>query len=400
MLLTMQEKNRVEVIQAVMDGRIEVEEAGRGLNRSVRQVFRMMKRLREKGLEGLVHGNKGKKSPRKIKKAIRRKIVELARGKFSDINDTHLSEILLREEKIRVSRPTLRRLLREAGIAAKRKRRHPKYRSRRERKEAFGMMLQIDGSPHDWLGGRGPRLTLIGAKDDATSFVWARFEEAETTWGYMDLMKDVCSSQGLPLSLYSDRHTIFHSPKEATIVEQINNIRPLTQFGRAMDELGITIIKAWSAPAKGRIENQWKTFQDRLVVELRLAGAKTREEANRVLEGFLKDYNRRFCVVARKQAAVFRSSPSPSPLDRILCLKETRTVAKDHTISFEGLVLQIPPSRQFHSIARQKVQVLQLKDGSIEIAYKQQMVARFRPEAIQRLVEKNNDEKSQLKKAA
>lgn len=400
MLLTMREKNRIEVVQAVMDGRLKVEEGGRVLKRSVRQVFRMLKNLREKGLEGLRHGNLGKKSPRKIKQSIRKKIVDLARGKFSNINDTHLSEILLREEKIRVSRPSLRRILRAAGVPAKLKRRNLKHRSRRERKEAFGMMLQIDGSPHDWLEGRGPRLTLIGAKDDATSFVWAHFEDAETTWGYMDLMKDVFISKGLPLSLYSDRHTIFHSPKEPTIVEQINNIRPLTQFGRAMEEMGITIIKAWSAPAKGRIENQWKTFQDRLVVELRLAGVKTKEEANRILEWFLKDYNRRFCVTARKQEPVFREPPSPSRMDRILCLKEIRTVAKDHTISFEGLVLQIPPSKKFHSIARQKVRILQLKDGSVEIVYKQQTVARFSPEAVRRLVEKNNNENNQLKKAA
>lgn len=400
MLLTMREKNKIEVIQAVMDGRFKVEEGGRVLNRSVRQIFRMLKSLREKGLEGLRHGNLGKKSLRKIKQVIRKRIVDLARGKFSNINDTHLSEILLREEKIRVSRPTLRRILRAAGVPSKLKRRNPKHRSRRERKEAFGMMLQIDGSPHDWLEGRGPRLTLIGAKDDTTSFVWAHFEEAETTWGYMDLMKNVFTSKGLPFSLYSDRHTIFHSPKEPTIVEQINNIRPLTQFGRAMEEMGITIIKAWSAPAKGRIENQWKTFQDRLVVELRLAGAKTKEEANRVLEWFLKDYNQHFCVAARKQEPVFRESPSPSQMDRILCLKETRTVAKDHTISFEGLVLQIPPSKKFHSIARQKVRVLQLKDGSVEIVYKQQVVARFSPEAVRRLVEKNNNKNNQLKKAA
>ncbi len=262
------------------------------------------------------------------------------------------------------------------------------------------MMLQIDGSPHDWLEGRGPRLTLIGAKDDATGFIWARFEPAETTWGYMELMKEIFFSKGLPLSLYSDRHTIFHSPKEPTIVEQINNIRPLTQFGRAMKELGITLIKAWSAPAKGRIENQWKTFQDRLVVELRLAGVRTAEEANRLLEWFLKEYNQRFCVAPRNQEPVFRASPTPARLERILCLKETRVVAKDHTISFEGLVLQIPPSGKFHSIARQKVQVLQLKDGSVEIHYQKQTVARFRPEAVKRLVETLKEEKCQLKKAA
>jgi transposase len=401
MLLTMKDSNKIEAIQAVMDGKILVDEAGRVLNRSVRQIYRMLRRLREEGLQGMIHKNRGKVSSRKIKKKIRQKIVAWAQGKYKDINDTHLVEILEREEKIRMARPTLRNILREAGIPAKLKRRSPKHRSRRERKEAFGMMLQIDGSPHDWLEERGPRLTLIGAKDDATGFVWARFEDAETTWGYMELMREIFLSKGLPLSLYSDRHTIFHSSKEPTIVDQINNIRPLTQFGRAMEELGITIIKAWSAPAKGRIENQWKTFQDRLVVELRLAGVKTKEEANQFLKKFLEDYNRRFTVVPKNQESVFRQTPPVSKLDRILCLKEKRTVAKDHTISFEGLVLQIPPSKKYyHSISRQKVWVLQLKDGSVEIIYKQQTVARFSPEAIKRLVDKIKNDKSELKKAA
>ena len=402
MPLTMREKKTIGVIEAVMDERIEVNDAGRVLNRSVRQIYRMLRKLREQGLEGLRHGNRGRRSPHKTEKAIRKRIVAFAKGRLADINDTHLMEILLREEKIRIGRETLRALLRKEGIAPKLKRRSPKHRSRRERKEAFGMMLQIDGSPHDWLEGRGggPRLTLIGAKDDATSHVWARFEEAETTWGYLDLMREIVEERGLPLSLYSDRHVIFHSPKEPTIVEQIKSIRPLTQFGKAMDELGITLIKAWSAPAKGRIENQWKTFQDRLVVELRLKKVKTREAANAFLREFLKDYNRRFTVPPRKSEPVFREAPSSSRLDRILCLKETRTVNKDHTISFEGLVLQILPGRKYWSIARQKVKVLQLRDGSIEIAHKGQTVTRFSPEAVTRLVEKTQEDRSHLKKAA
>ena len=400
MEITMRDEQRIEVIQRVSDGRIDKYQAGEVLHRSVRQVNRLLRRLREMGIKGLIHGNRGRVSPRKIKEAVRKRIVALARGRFRDINDTHLKEILLREEKIKLGRETLRSLLREEKIEPKLKRRSAKHRSRRERKESFGMMLQIDGSPHDWLEGRGPWLTLIGAKDDATSFVWAHFEEAETTWGYMHLMNDVFTSQGLPLSLYSDRHMIFHSPKEPTVVEQLKNIRPLTQFGRAMEAVGITLIKAWSAPAKGRIENQWKTFQDRLVVELRLAGVKTREEANRVLEWFLKDYNRRFTVTPRKRESVFRQAPTQTCLNRILCLKEIRTVNKDHTVSFEGLVLQIPPSKKIRSIARQNVEVLQLRDGSVEIVYKQIVVAKFSPEAIARLMQKNNYEKSQLKKAA
>ena len=185
-------------------------------------------------------------------------------------------------------------MLRKVGIPPKRKRRRVKYRKRRERKDAFGMMLQIDASPHDWLEGRGPWLTLVGAVDDATGYGWSRFVTAETTWAYLNLMREVISSHGLPLSLYSDRHSIFHPLREPTIIEQLKNIQPLTQFGRAMNELGITITKAWSPQAKGRIERFFGFLQDRLVVELRLAGAKSMEEANQVLDAFLPEYNRQF----------------------------------------------------------------------------------------------------------
>lgn len=400
MLLTMKDKQRIEAIQAVMDERIKVKEAGRVLRRSERQIYRMLWRLRKEGLKGLIHKNRGRESPRKIRKRVRNKILTLVRGKYRDINDTHLKEILLREEEIQIGRETLRSLLRGAGSAPKLKRRRPQYRGRRERKETFGMMLQIDASPHDWLEGRGEWLTLVGAKDDATGYVWARFEEAETTWAYFHLMEEIFSSDGLPLSLYSDRHTIFFSPREPTIVEQLKNTGPLTQFGRAMEKLGITLIPAYSPQAKGRIENQWRTFQDRLVVEMRLAGVKTKDEANQVLGRILKDYNCRFTVPPRQKDPVFRKSPHLLKLNRILCLKETRTVAKDHTVSFEGLILQIPPSKKFRSIALRKVEVLQLKDGSIEIVYKQKTVARFGPEAVTRLVTQHKIGKSQLKTAA
>lgn len=400
MLLTMQEQQRIEVMEAVMDGRMTVEDAGRVLERSVRQIYRLVGRLRARGLAGLVHGNKGRRSPRRIGEAIRHRIVALVRGRLADINDTHLAEVLWREEQIQVSRQAVRKILRAAAIPAKLRRRRSKHRSRRERKAAFGMMLQIDASPHDWLEGRGPSLTLIGAKDDATGHVWARFAAAETTWGYLELLREIVLERGLPLSLYSDRHLIFHSPKTPTVVEQLHQIRPLTQFGRAMEELGITLIKAWSAPAKGRIENQWKTFQDRLVVELRLKGVTTRAAAHAMLRTFLQDYNRRFTVRPRHQDPVFRPSPPAPILDRCLCLKEIRTVAKDHTVSFEGVVWQIPPGKKYWSIARQPVQVLQLRDGSVEIVYQQQTVARFRPAAVTRLVAAFNEEKCALKKAA
>ncbi|MCJ7593707.1 MAG: ISNCY family transposase [Desulfobacterales bacterium] len=386
MLLRMKEVNRLRVIQGYMDGKIGIEEAARILKCTARSVYRMVAKVREKGPEGVLHGNRDRASPRRVPESVRKKLVEWAQGKYRDINDTHLCEILSKTEGITMGRETLRSILRKGGIPSKRKVKRRRYRSRRERKEAFGMMLQVDASPHDWLEGRGPWLTLVGGKDDATGFVWAHFEEAETTWGYLDLMQEVFNTHGVPLSLYSDRHSIFHTTREPTIIEQLKDIVPLTQFGRAMDELGISLIKAWTPQAKGRIERQWGTFQDRLVVGLRLAGATTLEQAREVLKSFLKEYNQRFCVLPKQAAAVFRKAPPKAVLHKILCLKETRTVKKDHTVSFEGLVLQIPFSKKYPCMADGRVDVRQYRDGHIEIVYRDCVVARFSSEAITRLL--------------
>lgn len=263
------------------------------------------------------------------------------------------------------------------------------------------MMLQIDASEHDWLEGRGPWLTLVAAKDDATGYTWAQFVGAETTWAYLDLMGSVFRKQGLPVSLYSDRHSIFFVHREPTMIEQLRNKKPNTQFGRAMNELGVECIPAYSAPAKGRIERVFGVYQDRLVVMLRLAGAKTLEAANCVLADFLVEYNRRFTVPARSGISAFRQAPSKRQLDRILCLKETRTVNNDNTISFEGLVLQIPQKERWRSFTRERVEVFQLKDGSLEIIRKGECVARFSADAITRLAKtRYNHKPPNLKEAA
>jgi len=385
-LLTMKEVNRLRVLQGYMDGKMFIEEAARILKRSLRSVYRMLAKVREKGPEGVLHGNRNKVSPRRVPEAIRKKVIELALGKYRDINDTHLCEILSEAEGIVMGRETLRGILRKEGIPSKRKVKRRKYRSRRERKEAFGMMLQIDASPHDWLQGRGPWLTLVGGKDDATGYVWAHFEEAETTWGYLDLLREVISTHGVPLSLYADRHSIFHTTREPTLIEQLKDVVPLTQFGRAMEELGISVMKAWTPQAKGRIERQWGVFQDRLVVELRLARANTLEQAREVLKSFLQDYNQRFCLLPKQAAAVFRKAPPKAVLHNTLCLKETRRVKKDHTVSFDGLVLQIPFCKKYPCIADRQVDVRQYRDGHLEIGYRGSIVARFSPETIRRLL--------------
>ncbi len=398
--IRMSDQKRIDAIQATSDGRLEKGRCREVLGVTVRQVNRLIGKLRSSGIAGLIHGNRGRSSPRQIPEKIRDKILGLVQGRYADINDTHLMEILLREEGITIGRETLRHLLRGHGIGPKRKRRSPKFRTRRERKEAFGCMIQIDASRHDWLEGRGPMLTLVGGKDDATGFVWARFEEAETSWAYLHLVQDVATTHGLPMSLYSDRHGIFHVRKEPTIVEQFQNTAPLTQFGRAMQALGIQLIKAWSAQAKGRIERHWGFSQDRLVVELRLAGAQTIEDANQVLALFLKEHNQRYTVPPQHRDPMFRKPPHLHTLQRILCLKETRTVAKDNTISFEGIILQIPHVKGLRSLAQRKVMVLQLRDGSIEIQYAAKIVAKFNKDAIARLAVQNRKENSQLKRAA
>lgn len=392
----MREKTRIEAVQAIMDGRLSVAQAAHVLNLSERQVYRALAAAREQGLTGLVHGNRGRAPWNKSDEALWKSVLRLVQKRYTNVNDRHLQELLERNHSIRVHPEALRRRLRAAGIPPKRKRRARKFRQRRERRAASGMLLQVDASRHDWLEGRGPHLTLVGAKDDATGEVWAQFCAAETCWAYLGLMRGVFLSTGVPLSLYSDRHTIFHSPREPSVIEQLANHRPLTQFGRAMEEAGVSIIKAYSPQAKGRIERQWGVFQDRLVVELRLAGARTLAYANRVLAGFLPGYNRRFRVAPREQAAVWRRSPPARQLDRILCLKEWRVVGRDHVVSFDGLALQLTSARKYFSLARQRVEVLQLRGGSVEVHHERQAVARFTASAISKLIRKSAVAKKQV----
>lgn len=396
MLLTMKDQQRIEVMQALMDGRLSAAQAAQVLGRSERQVWRLLGCAREDGLAGLLHGNRGREPVNKSDDRLWQRVLKLAGEKYRGVNDRHLQELLAREHGITVCRESLRQRLRAAGLEPKRSRRPRKYRSRRERRAAAGMLLQIDASPHDWLEGRGSYLTLVGAIDDATNRCWVRFAQAETTWAYLGLMREVALSAGLPLALYSDRHDIFHARREPTLAEQLQNRRPLTQFGRAMEELGVTMSKAYSPQAKGRVERLWGVLQDRLVVELRLAGAATLLEANRLLDRYLSGHNRRFGVAPREPAAVWRPAPDVRRLDRILCLKEPRVVGRDHVVSFEGLALQVPPSRKFFSLAGQRVNVLQLRDQSIEVHHGGQAVARFSREQVKALAKRRSRAKCQL----
>jgi transposase len=343
---------------------------------SERQCYRIKARVGKAGSKGVVHGNRGRGCKRKTKDKVVKRIVELAQGKYQGFNDHHLTEKLKEQEQIELSREKIRRILRAHGIASPKKRRGIKHRSRRERRASEGMMLQVDGSPHDWLQGRGPRLCLIGAIDDATSKVMgAFFTPAESSWSYFHLFCEIFKQHGVSQSIYTDCHSVFFTDREPTLEEQLINRKPTTEVGRGLEELGVTLILAHSPQAKGRIERLWNTFQDRLVSELRLRKAKTAEQATVVLHRYLPVHNRKFAKPARAQPAWRKLSALK--IERALCFKQQRTVAKDNTVSFEGTMLQIPKTSPYRSYANKRIDVHVLLDGAVEIFYKTEKIATF-----------------------
>lgn len=374
--LTMQDEKRLDVIQRVYRGELTVVQAALVMGVSERQCYRVKARVGKVGAKGVVHGNRGRRCKRKTKEKVVRRVVALARGKYQGFNDHHLTEKLKEQEQIELSREKVRRILRAEGIASPRKRRGIKHRSRRERRASEGMMLQVDGSPHDWLQGRGPRMCLIGAIDDATNKVMgALFVQAESSWGYFHLFSKIFKEHGVSQSIYTDCHSVFWTDREPTIDEQMINRKPTTEVGRGLEELGVTLILAHSPQAKGRIERLWNTFQDRLVSELRLAKAKTVQQATVVLDRYLPVHNRKFSKPAKAESAWRKVSSLQ--IERALCFKQQRTVAKDNTVTFEGTVLQIPKTSPFRSHANKRIDVHVLLDGAVEFFYNSEKIATF-----------------------
>jgi transposase len=374
--LTMQDEKRLDVIQRVYRSELTVVQAALVMGVSERQCYRVKARVGKAGAKGVVHCNRGRPCKRKTNEKTVRQVLELARGKYQGFNDHHLTEKLKAQEQIELSREKVRRILRAHGITSPKKRRGIKHRSRRERRASEGMMLQVDGSPHDWLQGRGPPLCLIGAIDDATGKVMgALFVRAESSWAYFKLFSEIFREHGLPQSIYTDCHSVFWTDREPTLEEQLINKKPTTEVGRGLEQLGVTLILAHSPQAKGRIERLWNTFQDRLVSELRLAKAKTVEQATVVLDRYLPVHNRKFAKPAKAEPAWRKVSALQ--IERALCFKQQRTVAKDNTVSFEGTVFQIPKTSPFRSHANKRIDVHVLLDGAVEFFYKTEKIATF-----------------------
>lgn len=368
--LTTSEQRRLMILNQLEAGVLVNAEAAELVGLSVRQLRRLRSTYREQGAAALSHGNRGRQPHNAIEEALARRIVELATTKYAGFNQQHLTEMLAEQEAIRVSRPTVHRILKAAGIPAVRRRRPPRHRRRRDRYPREGMLLQLDASRHDWLEGRGSILSLLGAIDDATGRVtWASFRAQEDAQGYFEVMRETVRHLGIPGAVYADRHSIFAqtSDKELTLEEQLSGRRQPTQFGRLLEELGVQLIYARSPQAKGRIERLWGTFQDRLASELRLAQVGDIESANQLLARYLHRHNRRFTVAPQDPEPAWQPWPKQQRLDELFCFKYRRVVQNDNTVRFGRHVVDIPPNRQRVSYARARVELHERFDGTLRV---------------------------------
>ena len=346
-----------------------MEQASTLMGVSIRHAWRILAAYRKEGAAVLAHGHRGRRAPNAISEATKVAVLHLARTRYTGTNHTHMSELLREREGIDITRSTLRRLLVSAGENSSRGRRPPKHRVRRQRMPREGMLIQVDGSYHRWLGKDGPQFTLLLAIDDATGIVVnALFCELENTHSYFLLLDGLIRRCGIPIALYSDRHAVFkYTPSPETAAAP-------TQFSRAMDELGIQLVFARSPQGKGRVERMAGTFQDRLVSELRLAGASSMQEANRVLFDFLPRFNERFRVPAAQEDVAYRPLDTDICLNRIFCYKHWSRVARDNTVKYRWRTLQLLPDAIPGSYAGSKVEVLEGLDGTLRVQHEGRII--------------------------
>lgn len=355
------------VLNKVKEGELTLARAAEALGVCYRQVKRIWKRYGTDGDRGLVHRARGKAGSRSIAKPKREKILKAFEQQFRDFGPTLAAEYLGQKGLV-VDHETLRRWLIKKELWAV-KRRRQKHRQWRERRSCLGEMVQIDGSHHDWFEGRRERAVLMVMVDDATSRTWARFSEEETTEACYDVFERWARRWGLPLSLYADRDSIYQCDRHPTVAEQLTGKEPQTQFGRAMEGLGVEIIPAYSPQAKGRVERCNGTLQDRLVKALRLADISDLESANKFLEReFLPDFNQRFTVRAGSTADLHRKAPRN--LAESLCWEHSRVVRKDWTVSWNNRWFQIDREHENLSLADREITVRELRSGRIELLHK------------------------------
>lgn len=363
-IMSVKELRRLHVIRQAMERKLTQKKAGDLIGLTVRQVRRLIQRVRQEGDRGLAHRGRGRPSNRRIQEKVKARGLALYETRYGDFGPTLAAEKLAERHGIALSAETLRGWLLSRGVDHFRRRKRP-HRAWRERKAHVGELVQLDGSHHDWLEGRGPACVLMAYIDDASSRVLARFYAYEGTIPAMDSFQRYVTRYGIPLAVYADKHTTYQSPAQPTVDEQLAGVEPTSQFGRALGELGVDLIPAHSPQAKGRVERLFHTFQDRLIKEMRLAGIATTPEANRFLEDYLPIYNRRFTVQPAQAADLHRPRPAGCALDQILCIKTTRCLRKDGTIAHHGGLYQI-----HDTLRAAQVLVEEHVDGTMRLTHK------------------------------
>ncbi len=363
-IMSKEELKRLHVVKQVISRKQKWKEAVEALELSMRQVARLILKVRLYGDEGIIHGLRGRTSNRRIGEKKKAKILKLCGSKYEGFGPTLASEKLLELEGIKISDESLRKLLmvqRKEGYNWQRKGR--KHRKWRERKANFGEMVQMDGSIHKWFDGRGPECVLMGYIDDATSRVYGRFCEYEGIFPAMVSFRVYIRKHGIPVSLYLDKHGTYKARRKLTIEEELEGKEaPETHFEHAVKQLGVKIISAHSPQAKGRVERLFKTFQDRVIKEMRLRGIKSIEEANKFLEYYLPIFNRRFSVIPRSSGNLHRPVSKGLNLDRIFCIKTKHPIRNDFTVIHEKKLYQIEDkTKAKHVVVEERV------NGSIKI---------------------------------
>ncbi len=371
--MTRRELNRVEVLARVKSGQLRLVDAGLLMRVSYRQAKRLWKRYRAEGALGVKHRSAGRRSNRAYGEGFRGRILGLVREKYGGevgerFGPTLAAEHLRSEDGEAVDAETLRRWMLKEGLWSRERRRRP-HRRRRERKEHFGELLQMDGSFHDWLEGRGPGGCLMDLVDDATNRTLARLGEEETIWAAAGALRAWIERYGVPLALYVDWKNLYR--RAATAQERLRGEEPVTQFGRMCGKLGIELIAASSPQAKGRVERIHGTHQDRLVKKLRRKGIASHAEANRYLEEeYLPEHNGRFGRAALRREDYHRRAPRASKLDKIFRLESERTIGDDWVVRYENRFFQLEAESRNYAPARGKVVVWERLDGQMGIEYR------------------------------
>jgi hypothetical protein len=364
--LSKREIERLRIIHRVMGKQMTQVKASELLGITDRQVRNIIGKIRNNGDGAIAHGNRGRVAANKMPAELEARIGGIVKRRYPDFGPKFASEKLEEREEIKVSKEKLRQIMIAKGMWRV-KRRRKEVHQWRERKAYYGEMVQMDGSHHDWLEGRGLELVFMGYIDDATNRVFGFFYDYEGVYPAMDSFKRYISLYGLPKSLYLDKHSTYKTTRQPDTDELLRGKVAETQFERACGELEIEMIHANSPQAKGRIERTFGTLQDRLIKEMRLAGVRTKEEANLFLEWYLPIYNERFSRMAREEGDLHRPLAKHINLREIFCIKGKRTINNGYIIKWRGRMFLIEnPSM---AMRRRKVEVMEHFDGEIAIKF-------------------------------